>query len=132
VISRRRHPRPVWRSYLGDLYGTPEVPVYAAPARATDLAGLPATYICVGNVDGFRDDAIAYATRLNQAGVPTELHVYAGAPHGVKRFVEVPVARRYTDGINGWIGAQLEAPRAPVHVTEMASHVAGRRGDRSR
>jgi acetyl esterase/lipase len=98
-----------WRSYLGDLYGTPDVPAYAAPARATDLAGLPPTYICVGNVDGFRDDAIAYATRLNQAGVPTELHVYAGAPHGVKRFVDVPVARRYIEGINEWIGAQFRA-----------------------
>jgi acetyl esterase/lipase len=98
-----------WRSYLGDLYGTPEVPGYAAPARATDLAGLPPAYICVGNVDGFRDDATGYATRLNQAGVPAELHVYAGAPHGVKRFTDVPVARRYIAGINDWIGAQLQA-----------------------
>jgi acetyl esterase/lipase len=101
-----------WRSYLGDLYGTPQVPVYAAPARATDLAGLPSAYICVGSVDGFRDDAIDYATRLNQAGVPAELHVYAGAPHGVKRFADVPVARRYIEGINEWIGAQLQASPA--------------------
>jgi acetyl esterase/lipase len=101
-----------WRSYLGDLYGTPEVPAYAAPARATDLSGLPPAYVCVGNVDGFRDDAVGYAARLNQAGVPAELHVYAGAPHGVKRFVDVPVARRYIAGINEWIGAQLQASSA--------------------
>jgi acetyl esterase/lipase len=101
-----------WRSYLGDLYGSPDVPDYAAPARATDLAGLPPTYICVGNVDGFRDDAIEFAARLNQAGVPTELHVYAGAPHGVKRFVDVPVARRYVEGINEWLAAQLRASSA--------------------
>jgi acetyl esterase/lipase len=74
---------------------------------AGDLAGLPPAYICVGNVDGFRDDAAGYATRLNQAGVPAELHVYAGAPHGVKRFAGVPVARRYIEGIDDWIGAQL-------------------------
>jgi acetyl esterase/lipase len=98
-----------WRSYLGGLYGTPEVPAYAAPARATELAGLPPAYICVGNVDGFRDDAVDYASRLNLAGVPAELHVYAGAPHGVKRFTDVPVARRYIAGINEWIGAQLQA-----------------------
>ena len=97
-----------WRSYLGDLYGKPDVPAYAAPARAADLSGLPPAYICVGNVDGFRDDAIAYATRLNQTGVAAELHVYAGAPHGVKQFVEVPVARRYTNGISDWLGAQLD------------------------
>ena len=99
-----------WRSYLGDLYGKPEVPAYAAPARAADLRGLPAAYICAGNVDGFRDEAIDYATRLNQAGVPAELHVYAGAPHGVKQFADVPVARRYIEGINEWIGAQLQDP----------------------
>jgi acetyl esterase/lipase len=34
-----------WRSYLGPLYGSPEVPIYASPARAEDLAGLPPTYI---------------------------------------------------------------------------------------
>ena len=34
-----------WRSYLGDRFGTDDVPVYAAPARATDLAGLPPTSI---------------------------------------------------------------------------------------
>ena len=101
-----------WRSYLGDVYGTAAVPAYAAPARAADLTGLPPAYICVGNVDGFRDDATAYATRLNQAGVPAELHVYKGAPHGVKRFTDVPVARRYIAGINDWIDAQLQAPAA--------------------
>jgi acetyl esterase/lipase len=101
-----------WRSYLGDLYGKPEVPAYAAPARATDLRGLPPAYICVGNVDGFRDDATGYATRLNQAGVSAELHVYAGAPHGVKQFADVPVARRYIEGISEWIGAQLQDPRS--------------------
>jgi acetyl esterase/lipase len=74
------------------------------------FGGLPAAYICAGNVDGFRDDAIGYATRLNQAGVPAELHIYAGAPHGVKQFADVPVARRYTGGINEWIGAQLQDP----------------------
>ncbi len=30
-----------WRSYLGDLYGRPDVPYTAAPARAQDLSGLP-------------------------------------------------------------------------------------------
>ncbi len=103
-----------WRSYLGDLYGKAGIPIYAAPARATDLRGLPAAYICAGNVDGFRDEAIDYATRLNQAGVPAELHVYAGAPHGVKRFAGVPVARRYVEGINEWIGAQLQARPRPA------------------
>jgi acetyl esterase/lipase len=101
-----------WRSYLGELYGSPEVPTYAAPARATDLAGLPPAYICVGAVDGFRDEDVDYATRLNQAGVPTELHVYPGAPHGVGLFADVPVARRYNAGIAEWVGRQLQRTAA--------------------
>jgi acetyl esterase/lipase len=112
VIFDRKASEFGWRSYLGDLYGRPDVPAYAAPARAADLGGLPATYICAGNVDGFRDDAIDYATRLNQAGVPAELHVYAGAPHGVKQFAGIPVARRYIEGIDEWIGAQLQGVTA--------------------
>jgi acetyl esterase/lipase len=96
-----------WRSYLGDLYGTADVPAYAAPARADDLNDLPPAYICVGDLDGFRDDAIGYALRLAQAEVPTELHVHPGAPHGVKAFADVPVAQRYTRGINEWISRQL-------------------------
>jgi acetyl esterase/lipase len=105
VTSRRRRPRLV-SSAGTNLYGNADVPAYAAPARAADLGGLPAAYICAGNVDGFRDDAIGYATRLNQAGVPAELHIYSGAPHGVKQFPDYPVARRYVEGINEWISAQ--------------------------
>jgi hypothetical protein len=112
-----------WRSYLGDLYGTPDVPAYAAPARAADLAGLPGAYICAGNVDGFRDDAIGYATRLNQAGVPAELHIYAGAPHGVKQFADVPVARRYIEGITGGSVPSSRHGRRAFTRPEMAGRV---------
>ena len=71
-----------WKAYLGDLYGSDGIPGYAAPARAKVLEGLPPTYICVGTMDGFRDENITYAQRLLHAGVPTELHVLPGVPHG--------------------------------------------------
>jgi acetyl esterase/lipase len=71
-----------WQAYLGDLYGTADIPATAAPARATDLSGLPPSLITVGSADGFCDEDILYAMRLNQAGVESELHVYPGAPHG--------------------------------------------------
>lgn len=71
-----------WRAYLGDLFGKDDVPPYAAPSRATDLSGLPAAYVLVGSLDLFLDEDIDYAQRLLQAGVPTELHIYAGGPHG--------------------------------------------------
>lgn len=98
-----------WRSYLGDLYGADDVPAYAAPARATDLSGLPPALVCVGGADGFRDEDIIYAMRLNQAGVPAELHVWPGAPHGVMMFAGTAIAQRYNAAIDDWVGRQLKA-----------------------
>jgi acetyl esterase/lipase len=37
------------------------VPVYAAPARAIDLSGLPPAFIDVRSTETFRDEAITYA-----------------------------------------------------------------------
>jgi acetyl esterase/lipase len=71
-----------WRAYLGHDPGADDVPAYAAAARAEDLGGLPPAWIGVGALDVFRDEDIQYALRLLGAGVPAELHVYPGAPHG--------------------------------------------------
>lgn len=75
-----------WAWYLGDRHGTDRVTAYDAPARATDLSGLPPTFIDVGTVDLFRDEDVAYAASLLQAGVPTELHVWPGAFHASETF----------------------------------------------
>ncbi len=64
-----------WAALLGDRVGTDEVSEYAAPARAASLAGLPPCFINVGTGEIFLDDAVAFAHRLWEAGVPTELHV---------------------------------------------------------
>lgn len=70
-----------WKMYLGENYSK-EVDYYAAPARAKDLSGLPPTYICVGQLDPFRDETIDYVQRLAKAGVPVEFHLYPGCFHG--------------------------------------------------
>ena len=71
-----------WQWYLG---GKP-ADQYAAPTRAADVSGLPSTYIDVGTVDLFRDEDIAFAQRLIQAGVPCELHVNPGSYHASETF----------------------------------------------
>jgi len=71
-----------WGALLGDRRGTDNVPPSAAPARETDYRGLPPAYIEVGGLDIFRDEDIEYAQRLSRAGVPTELHLHPGLPHG--------------------------------------------------
>ncbi len=76
-----------WTALLGQAPGGPDVSPYAAPARARDLAGLPPTYLICGALDLFVEEDMDYARRLIRAGVPTELHVYPGAPHAFN-FIE--------------------------------------------
>ncbi|MEW8987389.1 MAG: alpha/beta hydrolase [Bacillus sp. (in: firmicutes)] len=71
-----------WKMYLGELYDTEKIPAYAAPARAEDYRNLPYTYTCVGQLDPFRDETLTYVTKLAQAGVDVEFHLYPGAYHG--------------------------------------------------
>ena len=99
-----------WSSYLGELAGG-DVPPYAAAARAQDLGGLPEAYVCVGGADGFRDEDITYAMRLYGAGVPTELHVYPGAPHGVGLFEGTEIAKRYNADQEDWLRRQFDRIR---------------------
>lgn len=97
-----------WRCYLGDLYGADDVPYLAAPARATDLAGLPPALVYVGTLDGFCDEDVDYAQRLYQAGVPTELHVYPGAPHGFDGFTpDAVLSRRCNRDVKDWLRGVL-------------------------
>lgn len=96
-----------WRSYLGKLVDAGEIPAYAAPARAEDLTGLPPALVAVGGADGFRDEDVLYALRLMQAGVPTELHVYPGAPHGAALVPSAPAALQWARDVEEWLGRRF-------------------------
>lgn len=94
-----------WEWFLG---GRP-ADAYAAPARATDLAGLPPMFIDVGEMDLFRDEDIDFVQRLLQAGVPTEFHVYPGAYHASEVFApQAELSQRI------W-KARIEAFRRALH-----------------
>jgi len=101
-----------WRAYLGDRYGTDDVPATAAPARADDLTGLPPAFVGVGSADMFLDEDITYAQRLVHAGVPTELHVYPGAVHGFESITPGAVqAVRIRRDITEWLGRAMAPGR---------------------
>ncbi|MEV6059953.1 alpha/beta hydrolase [Nocardia asteroides] len=53
-----------------------------SPLLAEDLAGLPPTVVTVAGFDPLRDEAIAYAARLRESGVPTRLLREGGLVHG--------------------------------------------------
>jgi acetyl esterase len=73
-----------WSMYLGEHDG--DVSPYAAPARASDLGGLPSTYISTMEFDPLRDEGILYGLALLRAGVSVELHSFPGAFHGSRAF----------------------------------------------
>ena len=71
-----------WDALLGEGHSDREVSIYAAPARATDLSGLPTTFIDAGSAEVFRDESVAYASLLWEGGVQAELHIWRGGYHG--------------------------------------------------
>jgi acetyl esterase/lipase len=73
-----RAARHAWAHYLG---GRPADHL-SSPGRATDLRGLPPAYVLVAEHDPLRDEGIDYARKLVEAGVATELHLFAGTFHG--------------------------------------------------
>lgn len=101
-----------WNAYLSGTAGSEDVSPHAAPARASDLSGLPPAYIPVGTLDMFLDEDVAYAQALNHAGVDAELHVYPGAFHGSNSFVgESALSQR-------WAADDVAALRRGLGVTD--------------
>jgi acetyl esterase/lipase len=98
-----------WNAYLGGRRGGPDVPIYAAPARAGDLAALPPAFVGVGSVDCFLDEDVEYAQHLAHSGVAVDLHVYAGGPHGFDSlYPSARVSQRLRSDLDSWLAARCE------------------------
>lgn len=86
-----------WRHYLPD---AADPGPYAAPLLAPNLTGLPPALIVTAEHDVLRDEGIAYARRLREAGVPVRSVDVPGMLHGFFwQFGAVPFGRRFLDDV---------------------------------
>ena len=100
-----------WASLLGHEPGIELPSGYFVPGRADDVSRLPPTWIGVGTLDLFLDEDLAFARRLMDARVSTELHVYPAAYHGFDWVPEAQVSRQF-------VRDQVEALRRAFTVTD--------------
>ena len=71
---------------------------FVSPLLASDLSGLPPAHLMAAEYDILRDDAAAYAARLNEAGVAATATLQPGHVHGSSAFTKVmPSARAWRD-----------------------------------
>lgn len=98
AVWNRANNQAAWKMYLGEC-ADGDISPYAAPSRATNLAGLPPAYTCVGQLDPFRDETIEYVARLAQAGVDVEFQLYPGCYHAFEHVVpEAEISQRARHG----------------------------------
>ena len=80
-----------------------------SPLHAADLSGLPPTHIHVAEFDPFRDEGLAYAQRLERAGVCVSDTLHPGMIH---YFYAMPGAIPYAETALRQIGAAVKAALA--------------------
>lgn len=89
-----------WKLYLGNLFGTPDVPYYAAPARVKDYTKLPPAATFVGELEPFRDETIQYVENLRKAGIAVDFKMYKGCYHAFDTICpKAKVSKEATDFI---------------------------------
>ncbi|SEL56367.1 alpha/beta hydrolase [Paenibacillus sp. OK003] len=94
AVWNRANNLAAWRMYLGQEQAG-DVSPYASPSLADDLTRLPPAYICIGQLDPFRDETMDYAVRLAQAGVEVEFHLYPGCYHAFEHAApDAAISRR--------------------------------------
>jgi acetyl esterase/lipase len=77
--------------YAGNNFSDP----YASVLLTQPRNNHPSTHITVAGCDVLRDEGIAYALQLRNAGIDTQLEIVPGVPHGVTISPTTPVAEQF-------------------------------------
>ena len=98
-----------WTALLGARRGGDAVADASAPGRARDLGGLAPAFLSVGSGEVFRDETVAYASRIWACGGVAELHVWPGGFHGFENFAPAAgLSRAAAAARDGWLTRVLE------------------------
>ncbi|KAK1979194.1 Alpha/Beta hydrolase protein [Colletotrichum cereale] len=85
------------------------------PGNATpdQVKGLPPTTFGICGLDPLRDEGLLYAKMLAEAGVPTDVHIFKGVPHGFRSFGDqLSESQHWDNTIDGGIIWALAKPPA--------------------
>jgi acetyl esterase/lipase len=108
-----RHNIAAWDMVLLGKRGSNNVSIYNAPARAAYLSGLPPAFIDVSDAELFRDEDVAYASKLWAAGVHAELHVYPGGWHAFDGFApSAAISKSCLAATMTWLKRIMNTPSA--------------------
>ncbi|KAJ5756632.1 hypothetical protein N7533_006175 [Penicillium manginii] len=81
-------------------------------ATAEEVKELPPTVFGIAGNDPLRDEGLFYAQLLNENGVPTDVHVFPGVPHGFRRYGDKLAAssKRWDEVMTNGISWALSSP----------------------
>ncbi|KFY78704.1 hypothetical protein V499_02197 [Pseudogymnoascus sp. VKM F-103] len=92
-----------------------EADLKLSPGNATpeEVKGLPPTVFGITGLDPLRDEGLLYAKMLTEVGVPTDINVFKGVPHGFRRFGDaLSASKRWDNVIDEGIKWVLSNPAA--------------------
>ncbi|GKZ45447.1 hypothetical protein AbraIFM66951_008085 [Aspergillus brasiliensis] len=83
-----------------------------SPLLSARLGGSPPSFIMICGRDPLRDEALTYADKLEEEGIPVRVAVYSGMPHAFWIFPELTTTKTATqDLVTGVRWLMSEAPR---------------------
>lgn len=95
-----------WEQYLAEAADADNP--HACPNRAARLDGLPPAYVVTAEYDPLRDEGIAYARRLREAGVDATCVNYADVNHGFASLAGIlDRADEAVDAACAWLKARI-------------------------
>lgn len=96
--------------------GTPDVrDTKLNPGNATpeEVKWMPPAVFGIAGLDPLRDEGLLYAKMLAEAGVPTDVSLFKGVPHGFRRFGDqLGACARWDEVVERGILWALEKPMA--------------------